>query len=101
MRKGFIFTIDMVFAALLVILLLVIISTSLNPLPSKLSVSLELEARDAAIAWFYGDPTPNPTIPPNAEYACDVAFRPIVTTNLLNPSDSSSWDSMTRCVVAP
>ena len=98
--RGFIFTMDVIFASLLVILTLIALSTTTNS-ASTSDITLQLAAKDATFAWFFGGVISNPTIVPPQEYACDVGFRPIITTQLLDPASSNSWVQQKSCVVKP
>lgn len=102
--RGFAFSIDMVFGALLVILLVSLFSQTLHPSIVDSYTPLQIRAKDAAMEWFYSHPDAqiNPSIPPGTPHACSIGFRPRVdSTAVLSPSDSSDWVFQTECVTAP
>mgnify|MGYP001561774019 FL=1 len=98
--RGFVFSIDVVMGVIAVILMLLFLSQSIQPVTPNPHVMLQLQAKDAALAWFYGALY----VPPdttNKSYACDIAFRPVVGTVPLDPALGSSWVSQETCVVSP
>lgn len=97
--KGFAFTIDMVLGILVVVLLASILVRTATPTEAGPNVWLQIKAKDAAMSWFYGAPASTPTNPLNKPFACDVAYRPLVTTTPLDPAQPSSWSSQSNCVV--
>ena len=102
--RGFVFSIDVVFGAIAVILMLFFLSQSVQPVTPNPHVLLQLQAKDAALAWFYSSPTstPPPIIPAGKQYACDTAFRMSVTPDFMDTSFSpTDWVVQKVCVVSP
>lgn len=99
--RGFVFSIDVVMGAIAVILMLLFLSQSIQPVTPNPHVLLQLSAKDASLAWFYGSPY-TPPVTTDKSYACDTAFRMAVTTTPIGlPLDSSDWVSQETCVVSP
>ncbi len=99
--RGFIFTVDMIFGALVVVLLVSILLNSSRPPIPLTQTFLQIQAKDASMAWFYGAPPSDPSNPFDKPTACDFAFRPNVTTVPLDPSSALSWIYQQNCVVLP
>lgn len=105
--RGFVFSIDMLYGAAIIVFFFAILSS----VPTSVSIPqhqmLQLQAKDAALAWFYSSPDPDPLLmdacPLSGDQfcACDTAFRPRVTTNPLSYSTLSDWSVQTVCVVSP
>ncbi|MFH0970920.1 MAG: hypothetical protein V1776_05720 [Candidatus Diapherotrites archaeon] len=98
--RGFVFTLDMALAAAGVLLLFLILIQSISyPVPS--TAFDRIRAKDATMSWFYtGIPVILPTPSPE-QYACDLGFRPRVSTDLLDPNDVDDWIIQNNCVEAP
>lgn len=104
MTRGFVFSLDVVMGGIAVILMLLFLAHSIQPTSPNSHVLLQVQAKDAALAWFYSSPTStgDPSPPLNKQYACDTAFRMHVTTEPIDiPFDSADWVVQKVCVVAP
>ena len=109
--RGFAFTVDMLFGALVVILLFSILIHAAKPTNVPQQALLQIQAKDAVMVWFYSTPDAY-TFPPSgyrlscpsvgvSSCACDTAFRPNVTTSYQDPTISTSWIVQQVCVVTP
>lgn len=111
--RGFAFSVDMLYGVIVVVLLFSILTNAIQPAAVSQNVFLFIQAKDAAMDWFYRTPVADSALLSQCPSddglpstflkpcACDSAFRPAVTTSLLDPSDPSSWVTQTVCVVAP
>jgi len=105
--RGFVFSIDMLYGAAIIVLFFSILVSVPTSVTIPQHQMLQLQAKDAAMAWFYSSPGPDPLLvddcPSSGDQfcACDVAFRPNVTTSPLDYSASSDWSVQTVCVVSP
>lgn len=99
LMRGFALTIDMALAATGVVLLFFILLQSVNP-PLESRALGPLLAQDAAVEWVY---TGNQSLAPvgSLEYYCSTGIRPAVSDEILDPANSSSWESVINCVEAP
>ncbi len=95
--RGFIFTVDMAFAAAGVILLLAILMQSSVPEHSIDSLDY-LRVKDATMEWFYTGVVPVFPSPAPDQYMCDTGYRPRVTTDWLDPSSDADWVVQEVCL---
>jgi|GEM_PF-6775309 len=109
--RGFVFTVDMLYGALVVVLLFsILINTQSSSYTLQVAL-LQIQAKDRVMEWFYSTPDAYAVYPPGLSglcdaagdklCSCDTAFRPMVTTAELNPSLPGSWVRQTICVVSP
>ncbi len=100
--RGFIFTIDMVYGAVVVILLFSLMIHASKPPFFPQQQLLQIQAKDQVLAWFYGAaPGLDQCGASFKACACDTGFRPAVTTAPLSPNALGSWVSRTVCVESP
>lgn len=100
--RGFVFTIDMVYGAIAIVLLFSILIHSNQPSFSPQYQLLQIQAKDAVMNWFYGGaPGANACPAVSSACACDTGFRPRVTSDPLLPNVNNSWVSQQVCVGAP
>lgn len=111
--RGFVFTIDMLYGALVVVMLFSILLNASKPAEIPTQALLQMQAKDAVMNWFYSTPDADPSLvsqcpvitsatpSPAPSCACDIGFRPKVTTTFSPPNAGSSWVSQTVCVVSP
>ena len=109
--RGFAFTVDMLYGALVVLLLFsILINTQSNSYAPQMTL-LQIQAKGRVMEWFYSTPDRYVTYPPGLAgscpssgdklCSCDLAFRPRVTTTFSPPNNAGSWVSQTICVVSP
>ncbi len=100
--RGFVFTIDMVYGAIAIVLLFSILIHANQPSFSPQHQILQIQAKDAVMNWFYGGVPGSDKCPAvSSACACDTGFRPRVTSDPLSPSLPSSWVQKEVCVGAP
>lgn len=102
--RGFVFSLDMVFAAAAVMAALVLVGFVLQHAPGSTSMDsadLALHAKDAALMRAFGGGA-TPPIPVTAQsFECATAFERVSGTTYLNPSLAGSWSITKSCVVGP
>lgn len=104
--RGFIFTIDMVYGAIIVILLFSLLVHASKPSFAPQQQILQIQAKDAVVEWFYSSPDADGALPSTCgslfkPCACDIGFRPRVTTVPLDPFVPSDWVEQMVCVGSP
>lgn len=101
--RGFIFSLDMVFAATAIMAALVLIGFALqqSSSPSSADAVLSMHARDAALMRVFGGGA-TPSIPSTTgAFACASVFERVSSTSLQLPSLSSSWSILQSCEAMP
>lgn len=98
--RGFAFSIDMVLAAVGVVVVFLILIQGISPPPVSHALGPIL-AKDATMAWVYGAPQAVLVAPLPDTYFCDKGFHPRVTSSPLDPTQASSWIDVENCVVTP
>ncbi len=100
--RGFVFSVDMVYGAIVVVLLFSLLIHASKPMYSPAQQLLQIQAKDAVVAWFYGGPDGSSSCSASLKScACDIGFRPLVTTTPLDPTDQFDWAVQTVCVESP
>ncbi|QQR92640.1 MAG: hypothetical protein IPJ89_00130 [Candidatus Iainarchaeum archaeon] len=102
--RGFIFSLDMVFAAVVIMAALVLIGFALQHAPGSPSIAsadLALHAKDNALMRAFGGGA-TPPVPLTADaFACATAFKRVSTTMMQDPSSIGSWTITKSCAVGP
>ena len=99
--RGFVFTLEMMYGVLVVAFFFTIVVSIIQPQETLSFSSLQIRAKDATMEWFFTGNYTNPLTPPNVEFACDLGFRPVVTTAMQDPLLTDNWSSKVNCVVRP
>lgn len=100
--RGIIFSLDMAFAAVAVIVFLTLVGFVLQQSPQNDSTSqiLSLHAKDAAVLWQYGGQSSS-TFPAGTESQCTYSFRPDTSLDILDPLVAADWNYSLHCGVVP
>ncbi len=100
--RGFVFTLDMVFAAVAIMATITLIGfASQSHQKVSLSGDLAFNAKDNALMSVFGAPIVSPPIAGKDAWACATAFKRAPGTSFRDPSLASSWFLPKACGVAP
>jgi hypothetical protein len=99
--KGFIFTMDMMYGILSVVLLLSILVSISSVPPQEDIYQYQIQARDSSLLWALTGENPDnlpESIPAGEIGACDIGFRRVADINsIYSPGSDASWEVKTFC----
>ena len=99
--RGFVFSMDMVFATVGVLIFLSLFAFVILPHPNDTHVLLQLRAKDAALAGARGFAIVDFPEVKGQERACVAYFVRAPSVQILDPLADDSWVSASACEVSP